>query len=1165
MANKDISRALFEPRKHYASVHLQQGRVLYDDDWNEDQKLDQEEERQTALAVIGSKCTPDNGFRITGVGPIINGAPPPIGFTIGAGSYWLGGLRFVLDEDEEFDAQSDWIQQGADFYADVVPDKPTIDSEESRTDLIYLIGWEQPVGMVEDREIQEVALGGADTGVRIRRMRRVMIEPNIGTLDCAEAFEELKTRLSDRGFGEVDDACELIRTARLLVEFDTGPTDEPCSPPVQGGFLGAENQAIRVQIVEHDGTDGKLLWGFDNGSQLHRVEIVDGQTLKLLDVPRDQASQPLAGDTVEIIPVSATLSNDEKVAELRGRIETVTKSYDPNTQEIQVADTDVSDFNSSDDVWFLRIWNRRGDNATPMPIDFTNSTALTLGSTGVKVTITGHARPGDHWIIGVRPETPNTVVPWDFTQAPGRPPNGVREFIAPLKTVEWEDGELAKEQDCRGTFASLCDLRTRDCCNFTVGDGVKSHGDFDDIQKAIDELPPGGGTICLLPGEHRPLDIVRIDQRTCITIEGCGKKTKVFNPDGAEVFTGSGEEPDPVFLICSSREITLRNFEIEAYGLKGVQLQEGNEQILFEDVKMNMRGANSANGGSQAPPFSRPASAIFVVDGVAQLRVRRCRLLMDDFYTPYPLVFVLEGLEVEIEDCEIIAGDGTDFDDVAAFGGVQLGFLLGGRLRRNLIRGGFGPGIVAGVVFYENGGDTQLPPLGNAVVGGGSGLTYLLRAQVIDDLTPRIDGGWLDVVIEDNEIRDMGASGITVAAFEVEAGVAMESLRIARNVIEGNANGPIAALDEDLELIASVGGIALHFVEGLDVRDNVVRSNGESAANVPICGMGLWAVFDVNIEGNRVVDNGPSSTSLSATFPGLRGGLTIQIGDPVKIHGNRIDQPSGKAVWIALSQSVDVQNNTLIARGDPAALSTTEDPFCCLTAASLHLFVDAVAGNGETIVDGSLKVVTVQIQTVGSSAEDARRSEPLLFCDNEVELRWTAGNRASQNNVSVLLFAQEGDATVHGNVFGVELDLPVANTILASAQNQAPMLNVLALAATSVGFSDNRMAEGLGDVRWSAATAGRMNVTTSNRATHCIFALNFELDGPNDPLAQSAVVNNLVFTDRKWHSACVTTQNIPTPAGTADVTIQDSDFEFDAEGDCFVLDIRQDWEETISE
>ena len=37
MATKDISRLLFDSGKHYSSVRMQQGRVMIDSDWNENE------------------------------------------------------------------------------------------------------------------------------------------------------------------------------------------------------------------------------------------------------------------------------------------------------------------------------------------------------------------------------------------------------------------------------------------------------------------------------------------------------------------------------------------------------------------------------------------------------------------------------------------------------------------------------------------------------------------------------------------------------------------------------------------------------------------------------------------------------------------------------------------------------------------------------------------------------------------------------------------------------------------------------------------------------------------------------------------------------------------------------------------------------------------------
>ena len=43
MSAKDISRFIFQPTKRYSSVRMQQGRVILDSDWNESERIDDED------------------------------------------------------------------------------------------------------------------------------------------------------------------------------------------------------------------------------------------------------------------------------------------------------------------------------------------------------------------------------------------------------------------------------------------------------------------------------------------------------------------------------------------------------------------------------------------------------------------------------------------------------------------------------------------------------------------------------------------------------------------------------------------------------------------------------------------------------------------------------------------------------------------------------------------------------------------------------------------------------------------------------------------------------------------------------------------------------------------------------------------------------------------
>jgi pimeloyl-ACP methyl ester carboxylesterase len=61
------------------------------------------------------------------------------------------------------------------------------------------------------------------------------------------------------------------------------PGNDPCQPSANGGYLGAQNRAIYVQVTDYDPDSGQfgLLWGWDNASFLYRVTLAAGGDLQL--------------------------------------------------------------------------------------------------------------------------------------------------------------------------------------------------------------------------------------------------------------------------------------------------------------------------------------------------------------------------------------------------------------------------------------------------------------------------------------------------------------------------------------------------------------------------------------------------------------------------------------------------------------------------------------------------------------------------------------------------------------------------------------------------------------------------------------------------------------------------------------------------------------------
>lgn len=536
---QDLSRAAFDVRvpKHWSSVRAQQGRLISDDDWNEADAVDKEDMRRTRAQIIGPTGSPDAGFRVD----VPHVVADRIDFAISAGTMYVGGLRVTLEQAEGYSLQRDWLQQ-------LPADRPTFSDRPDRVDAVYLEVWQQPVTAVEDAELTEVALGGPDTSVRMRTMRRVRVLPDVGTERCAAAWALVQAKL-----GTLSEDNELASGATLRVGYvpNAGPGANLCSPSAQDGYLGAENQAIRVEI----GSGGnKLLWGYDNASPLYRVRVTTEagvQIVRFLQPPEDEAHWPLAQQSVELLPWSAVLPNGQKVAETTGGfLAKVAASYDPNTQAITTTPAVPAGFGSAwqsrldaeaissvqDSYYYLRVWNRGADTASANEIPFTVGTPLELTGTGLTVTLQGTPfRPGDFWIIAARPESPDQVVPWGLEF--GLSAEGPRRFYAPLALIRWRRDGGHTTFDCRPTYVPL--TRQRGCC-VTLHPNTNWQHTLDSVAGDDDVC------VCFAPG----------DFETTRTIEFRNRNVRVHGDGGGSRINGRGLETVLRFVGCASVDVS---------------------------------------------------------------------------------------------------------------------------------------------------------------------------------------------------------------------------------------------------------------------------------------------------------------------------------------------------------------------------------------------------------------------------------------------------------------------------------------------------------------------------------------------------------------------------------------------------------------------------------
>lgn len=550
----DRARISYDKTQQYRAVVAQQGRVTLEADLNEAQQIASEELREETLDFVGSSGTPDNGYEVIDYKVIDPKKPSqPFDFATRAGTMYVGGVRAFSTKPIEYSNQLDWL--------DRVGDRDWVDPSNtaSASELVYLLLREQEVSAVEDSALLEKALGGPDTTQRLRLIQHI-VRLKTNSANCSSGLDEAIEIWRERGLQLDRSTLQLLSAATLKVSFSP-PTTPPdlCEPEARSGYLGAENQLIRVQISGSN----QLVWGFDNAAFLYRAEVVSKQILRLKSRPVDDFHRPRANQAVEILRSAAQLNNQEYIAAAAGLVTTLTAPYNPDTREVSLAaglPIEYLDQNQTPRLFF-RVWEEA--------IPFTPGVAVSLGKTGLQVTLQStNNQPfhiGDYWQIAVRPGEPTEVYPTRYLEAP-QPPNGPHLWVCPLAVIDWKDRQLNAIEDCRHPFDNLVDLTRRNlggCCTVTVR--PEDLTPERTLQSILDRFASRNRpnrdhiTICLMPGIYQLSQSLQLGpQHSNFTLQGCG--------DGAELQAAPGKEENflhGLIVLNRANYVTLRNLRFQ--------------------------------------------------------------------------------------------------------------------------------------------------------------------------------------------------------------------------------------------------------------------------------------------------------------------------------------------------------------------------------------------------------------------------------------------------------------------------------------------------------------------------------------------------------------------------------------------------------------------------
>ncbi len=277
------------------------------------------------------------------------------------------------------------------------------------------------------------------------------------------------------------------------------------------------------------------------------------------------------------------------------------------------------------------------------------------------------------------------------------------------------------------------------------------------------------------------------------------------------------------------------------------------------------------------------------------------------------------------------------------------------------------------------------------------------------------------------------------------------------------------------------GGISLGMVDACVISENHLFRNGPRGTD-PICGIFVGHGNDLEITDNTLADNGAAPADYeSAKLEGLRGGIVVRFAGALanefsrstgrkpalRVHDNRVDQPTGRALTANAFGPVSIANNHFNAEltgrfqlWDQLTGGVLLFNFGGLHRLFMRLYGDLFTKYNYDLTTGKLV-----------DPKDAKRSLPggeTLFADNQ--LRVGQDNRSF---TSALLLALD-DLGYGGNQTSIfQPDLLLANTILVGGT----------VRATSSRFIEDV------DHTLSLMTFGIMaNLTAHNQADHCIIA-----------------------------------------------------------------------------
>ncbi len=245
-----LSRKQFRPERRYSAVFQQMGRMFTDADINDASQLVRERQNDALIDVIGSGTPRERG--------LVLGVENPDGtvtYSLRWGYAYVDGIIAQLRPTDLTVTAFDYLTQ-ADF-----PGAPALPADPHR---FYLDVWERAVTALEDTELRDPGLHGADTCTRTQTMAQLKWCST--TIDPSDPAQNPP-----------------IGEALISLQLRQGSTSpDPCDPCADEIALHDKvgNYLFRVEVhdVTYDSagapTDVILKWSSENGAEQYLANDV---------------------------------------------------------------------------------------------------------------------------------------------------------------------------------------------------------------------------------------------------------------------------------------------------------------------------------------------------------------------------------------------------------------------------------------------------------------------------------------------------------------------------------------------------------------------------------------------------------------------------------------------------------------------------------------------------------------------------------------------------------------------------------------------------------------------------------------------------------------------------------------------------------------------------